>query len=166
MKKRFIYMLLFLVPGLFVSLLITVAVLGVAYGALWLFVFGDSTWPTWPEQVLSGLMPTMFFGLWVIAMVGGYAVGKRLEATPGFDVRHVWLSLAATLLPIGIALLHQLSIGNLGPKSDSERCSEYCSEHGYQSSGMPARQSGEQTCICHGSFGEAEITVPIVELPP
>lgn len=56
---------------------------------------------------------------------GGFVVGKKLEAAPGFDPRHVRISLMATLLSIGIALLHQLNIGNLDPKSDAQRCSEY-----------------------------------------
>lgn len=166
MRKRFIYTLLFLVPGLFVSLLVTFAVFAAAYGALWLYVFGDSTWPAWTGQVMPVLMVMVFFSLWVIAMVAGYVVGKKLEAAPGFDVRHVWLSLAATLLPIGIALLHQLSIGNLGPKSDGQRCSVYCSDLGYQASSTPPRNSGEQTCSCLGRYGEVKITVPIAELPP
>ncbi len=50
MKKRYLYTLLFLVPGLFVSLLITLAVFAAVFGALWLYVFGDSTWPTWSGQ--------------------------------------------------------------------------------------------------------------------
>jgi hypothetical protein len=153
MRKRYIYTFLFLVPGLFFSLLVTFAVFAAAYGALWLYVFGDRTWPAWA-------------GLWVVAMVAGYVVGRKLEAAPGFDARHVWLSLAATLLPIGIVLLQQLSIGNLGPKSDGQRCSEYCSALGYQASSTPPRHSGELTCSCLGQYGEVEITVPIAELPP
>jgi len=165
MRKRFIYTLLFLVPGLFISLLVTFTVFGATYGALWLFVFGDSTWPAWTRQVIPVLMLMLFFSLWVICMAAGYVVGKKLEAAPGFEVRHVWFSLAATLLPIGIALLHQLSIGNLGPKPDGQRCGEYCNDLGYQASSTPPRQSGERICSCLGQYGEAEITVPISELP-
>jgi hypothetical protein len=166
MRKRFIYTLLFLVPGLFISLLVTFAVFAAAYGALWLYVFGDSTWPASTGQVMPILMAMVFFSLWVVAIVAGYVLGKKLEAAPGFDVRHVWLSLAATVLPIGIVLLQQLSIGNLGPKTDGQRCSEYCIELGYQASSTPPRLSGEQTCSCLGRYGEVEITVPIAELPP
>jgi hypothetical protein len=166
MRKRYIYTLLFLVPGLFFSLLVTFAMFAAAYGALWLYVFGDSTWPAWPGQLIPALVIIVFFSLWVVAMVAGYVVGKKLEAAPGFDARHVWLSLAATLLPIGIVLLQQLSIGNLGPKSDGQRCSEYCSALGYQASSTPPKHSGELTCSCLGQYGEVEITVPIAELPP
>jgi len=131
MGKRFICTLLFLVPGLFVSLLVTYAVVGTTHGILWIYVLGDSSWPTWTGQVLPVLLVMLFFSLWVIAMVSDFVVGKKLEAAPGFDVRHVWLSLAATLLPIGIALLHQLSMADNGPQSDGQRCTEYCSDLGY-----------------------------------
>jgi hypothetical protein len=70
------------------------------------------------------------------------------------------------LLPVGIALLHQLSMGNLGPKSDQQRCGEYCSDLGYQSNGTPPRHSEEPTCTCRGQYGDVEITIPIAELPP
>lgn len=165
MRKRTIYTLLFLVPGLFVSLLITSAVFAVAFGALWLYVFGDSTWPVWTGQVMPVLMLAVFSSLWLGAMMTGYLVGKKLEAAPGFDVRHFWISLAATLLPIVIVLLHQLSIGNLGPKSDGQLCSEYCSDRGYAASSMPPRDFGERTCSCLGRYGEVEMTLPIDALP-
>lgn len=165
MRKRFIYTLLFLFPGLFVSLLVTLAMFGAAYGVLWIYAFGDSTWPAWTGWAIPVLMAIVFFSLWMSVMVAGYVVGKNLEAEPGFDIRHVWLSLAATLLPIGFALLHQLSIGNLGPKSDGQRCSEYCSVLGYQTSGTTPQHSGEQICSCLGRYGEVIITVSIAELP-
>jgi len=165
MKKRYIYTLLFLVPGLPISLLITAAVFAVAFGALWLYVFGDSRWPAWTGQLMPALMLVAFSSLWVGAMMTGYFVGKKLEAAPGFDVRHLWISLGATLLPISIVLLHQLSIGNLGAKSDGQLCSEYCSGRGYAASSMPSRDSGERTCSCLGHRGEVVTTLPIDALP-
>lgn len=165
MKKRYIYTLLFLVPGLFVSLLITLAVFATSLGTLWIYVFGDDVWPAWSAQVIPVLMLVVFSILWIGATVTGYLVGKKLEAAPGFDARHLWISLGATLLPIVIVLLHQLSIGNLGPKSDEQLCGEYCSDRGYAASSMPPRDSGERTCSCLGRHGEVEMTLPIDELP-
>jgi cytochrome bd-type quinol oxidase subunit 2 len=165
MRKRYIYTLLFLVPGLFASLLITSAVFAVVFGALWLYVFGDSPWPESSRQVLPLLMLVVFGCLWAVAIVTGYLVGKRLEAAPGFDVGHLWISLGATLLPIAMVLLHQLSVGKAGLKSDWQLCSEYCGDLGYATSSMPSRDSGDRTCSCRGQFGEAEVTLPIDELP-
>lgn len=164
MKKRYIYTLLFLVPGLFVSLLITFTLFAVSYGALWLFVFGDNTWPDWTEQVMPVLMLVIFSSIWIGTIVTGYCVGKKFEPSPGFDFRHLWLSLGATLLPIVIMLLHQFSIGNLGPKSDGQICREYCSGLGYDTSSISPRDFGEQTCSCISSKGEEEVTLSIDDL--
>lgn len=166
MRKRFIYTFLYLIPGFFVSLLITCVVFGIAYAALWLYVFGDRTRPAWTDSLMPILILIVFFGIWASIMVAGYVVGKRLESVPGFDVRHVWLSLATALLPIGIALLYQSSIGHLGLKTDSQRCGDYCKDLGYRASSITPRHSGRQTCSCLGRHGEHKATVPITELPP
>ncbi|MEB3321255.1 MAG: hypothetical protein VKI81_00335 [Synechococcaceae cyanobacterium] len=165
MRKRYAYSILFLVPGLFISLLITSAVFAVAFGGLWLFVFGDSRWPAWVGQAMPVLMLVAFSGLWLGAMATGYLVGKKMEAATGFDGRHIWISLGASLLAVAIALLHQWSIGNLGPKSDGQLCSEYCRDLGYSASSMPSRDSGERSCGCLGPRGEVEIISPIEQLP-
>lgn len=165
MKKRYIYSLLFLVPGLIISLLITGALFAAAYGVLWIYVFGDNIWPAWSERVMPVLMLIVFSSLWISAIVTGYLVGKKLEALPGLDVRHFWISLGATMLSIVIVVLHQLSVGNLGPKSEGQLCSEYCSELGYVASSIPPRDSGERTCSCLGQRGKAKLPIPIDELP-
>lgn len=158
-------MLLFLVPGLFVSLLITVAVFGTAFGVLWLWVYGDTSWPSWIEKVTPALMIAVFANLWVIAIVAGYVVGKKHEAAPGFDVRHVWFSLGATLLPVGIAVLHQFSVGTLGPKSDLQRCSKFCGDLGYGISGTAPHYPEDQICTCFEQNGKEKTSVPTAELP-
>jgi hypothetical protein len=48
--------------------------------------------------------------IWITIIITGYFVGKKLEVAPGFDVRHLWISLGATLLPILIMLLQKLSL--------------------------------------------------------
>jgi hypothetical protein len=163
-KKRYVYALLFLVPGFFASTLVAAVLFGGVFGVLWLFVFGDSTWPAWAEQVTPVVILVVFFCLWIGATVTGYVVGKRLESAPGLNARHVWMSLGATLLPIIMMSLHQLSIGNLGPKSDAQLCSEYCSDLGFATSSIPPRNSGERTCRCLGQYGEMEVSAPINEL--
>ncbi len=164
MKKRYIYLILFLVPSLFASLLITLALFGAAYGALWLFVYGDTAWPDWTEQVMPFLLLVIFSSIWITAIITGYFVGKKLEGAPGFDVKHLWISLGLTLLTIVIMLLHQLSIGNLGPKSDSQLCGDYCSNLGYDVSSMSPRDSGEKICSCLGRNGEEKISLSIEDL--
>lgn len=161
MKKRHIYTLLFLVPGLTVSLSITGIVFAVVFGVLWLFVFGDSPWPAWTEWLVPALMLVLFSSLWLGAGVAGYFVGKKREAERGLDPRHLRIALVATAVPIFIVLLHQLSIGNIGPKSDEQLCSEYCMGQGYAGSSMPPRDSGERSCSCLGERSEVTLTLPM-----
>ena len=165
MRKRHIYALLFLLPGISVSLLVTFAVFGAVFGALWLWVYGDGVWPPWVEQLAPVAIGSVFVGLCVTAMVAGYVVGRRLEAAPGLNVRHVWLSLVAALLPIGVLLLHQLSVGTLGPKTDQQRCAEHCERLGYRTAGTMPRNDGERTCSCFGERGDREVELPIADLP-
>jgi hypothetical protein len=72
--------------------------------------------------------------------------------------------MGATLLLIVIMLLHQFSIGNLGPKSDGQLCNEYCSGLGYDMSSMSPRDLGEQICSCIGRNGEEEKSLSIEDL--
>jgi hypothetical protein len=69
MKKRYVYTLLFLVPGLTVSLLITGIVFAVVFGVLWLFVFGDSPRLAWTAWLVPALMLVLFSSLWIGAAV-------------------------------------------------------------------------------------------------
>lgn len=165
MKKRYIYSLLFMLPGLTIAFLITMTVFAIVFGTLWLYVFGDGTWPTWLDPLMSILILIVFSGLWMGAIVAGYLIGKQLEIEPGFNLRHLWISLGATMLPIILVLLHQLSIGNLGPKPAGQLCGEYCGDLGYVASSMSPQTSGNKTCSCLGQHGEVEITLPIDELP-
>jgi hypothetical protein len=53
MKKRYIYGLLFGIPGFFISLIISAGVFGFAAGILWLYVFGDNPWPAGTSRTLG-----------------------------------------------------------------------------------------------------------------
>ena len=164
MKKRYLYALIFAIPGLLWALLLSALLFAVTAGALWLFVFGDSPWPDWTNTALPIAFAVVFIALWCVAIAAGYWFGKGSEARPGIPARHLWYALAATLLPIGLVLLQQFSVGSLGPKSDSLICSDYCQEQGYAGSSLPSRDSGDRTCSCLGRFGEAEVTIPLERL--
>lgn len=71
------------------------------------------------------------------------------------------VSVGATTLPIVLIILHQLSVGNIGQKSDSTLCSVFCSGKGYSTSGMPPKDSGERICSCFDSDGQEVIKVPM-----
>lgn len=161
MKKRYLYAFLFGIPGLLVSGIIALIIFGASIGILWLFIFGDSTWPSSTEPLLSVLVISTFLLLWILSIVAGYAIGKRLEKNPGLNRMHILISGGLTLAFILFILLQQLSVGNLGPKSDSMLCSDFCVQHGYSGSGMPPPNSGDRTCSCYDNSGNEVLKVPL-----
>ena len=159
MKKRYIYSLLFGVPGFVVSLLVAFILFGFIAGFFWLYVYGDDPWPSPAETILPVLFVISFLTLWFISLVIGYVTGKRLEVTPDLSRNHVLVSIAATILPIVLVIFHQKKIR--GEKTDSLLCGEYCSNKGYAASGMPAQDSGDRSCSCFDAAGKETVNVQL-----
>ena len=91
MKKRFLYALLFGLPGLFVSGIISLFVFGASVGVLWLFVFGDNPWPAFVDTFLPIVWVLTFTVFWAGCIAMGYHVGKRLEPDPTLNKNHILL---------------------------------------------------------------------------
>ena len=161
MKKRYIYAILTGIPGFFIALIMAFVVFGAAAGFLWIYVYGDNAWSASSEKILPALFILAFLVLWVASITVGFITGKNLEEIPGLNKNHVLLSVGATMLPIVFIIFQQLSVGNIGAKTDGQRCSEYCSEKGYSASSMPPKDSGKRTCRCFGSDGQEVKKVPM-----
>jgi hypothetical protein len=131
MKKRYLYSLLFGIPGLFVAGIISIVVFAAFAGMLWLYVFGDNPWPAYTETITSALFVLVFLMLWIVSIGIGYAIGRRLENEPVLNRSHVLISVGLTVMFLLLIVLQQWSVGNLGPKSGSVLCSEFCVRHGY-----------------------------------
>ena len=166
MKKRYLYALLFGIPGFFVAGMIALFVFGAVMGGLWLFVFGDNTWPFSMDILLSVLLVVVFLLLWVGFITLGFVIGKRLEKDTTWHWKHVLVSGAVTLLFILFIILQQWSVGNLGPKSDSALCSDYCTRQGYSASGLPPLNSGDRSCSCYDNAGDEALKVPLDKINP
>jgi hypothetical protein len=166
MKKRYIYSLLFGIPGFFLAVLISFVVFGVTAGFFWLYVFGDDAWPPATEGILLGLFVLTFLGVWVSLILVGFSVGKRLEneKDPSMTKWHILLSSGLTLLFIFVIVLQQVSVGNLGPQSEGALCSDFCLRQGYSASGMPPTDSGDRTCSCYDDFGNEVRKIPLDEI--
>ena len=91
---------------------------------------------------------------------------KNLEENSDFNKKHIMFSVGLTIAPIFLIVLHQLSVGNIGPKSDNMLCSDFCSQNGYSASGMPPKNSGERSCICFDDSGNEIMRVPIDSIVP
>jgi len=164
MKKRYIYFLLFGIPGFVVALIAAFVAFGIGAGVLWIFVFGDNPWPPAVDSVLPTLSLVVLVAAWVAITIFGYFYGKSMEDVAGLNKAHVLISVGATIAPIAVIVLHQFSVGNLGPPSDGARCSDYCRQAGYSASGMPPKDSGDRSCICYGDEGREIVRKPIDRL--
>jgi hypothetical protein len=166
MKKRYLYSLLFGIPGFFVAVIISFVVFGVAAGILWVYVFGDNPWPAFTEKILPSLFGLVFLITWIAFIVIGFVIGKRLEKEVRLNKGHMLISGGLTLMFILFIVLQQFSVGNLGPKSESVICSDYCSLKGYSGSGMPPQNSGDRSCSCYDNFGNEVLKVPLDSIDP
>lgn len=166
MRKRYLYILLFAFPGLFVSLLLAFAVTGAAAGILWIYVFGDEPWSASSEILLPVLFIVSFLLVWITSMALGYSTGKRLEHEKTLSSRHILVSSGVTVALILLIVLHQWSVGNLGQPSDGVRCSAFCTEKGYSGSGMPPKNSGERICSCYNDTGKEAVKVSMDSIAP
>ena len=166
MQKRYLYSLLFGIPGLFIAGIISFVVFGVAVGMLWLYFFGDSPWPVSTENMLPGLFVLTFLILWITSIMIGFVIGKGLEKDPLLNKRHMLVSGGLIVLFVLFIVLQQLSVGNLGPKSESVLCSDFCSLQGYSGSGTPPKDSGDRSCSCYDNLGNEVLKVPLDSIDP
>lgn len=166
MKKRYIYSLLFGIPGLFVAGIIAIVLFGGLAGILWLYVFGDDPWPSYVEQLTSVVFVLVVLGIWIAFIVLGYVVGRRLEDDPGVNRSHVLISAGVTVMLLLLMFIQQWSVGILGPRSESVLCSDFCSQHGYSGSGMPPEDSGERICSCFDVTGNETLRISLDHLVP
>ncbi len=115
MKKRYIYLLLFAIPGFILSGVISFVVGGTAAGILWIFVFGDNPWPPYAEQIVAILFVLVFLILSMAFIAAGFMIGKREEGNPVFNKKHVLLSAGITLAAVLFIIFQQWNVGNIGP---------------------------------------------------
>ncbi len=166
MKKRHLYSILFGGPGFFFSLIISFLIFGATAGFLWIFVFGDNPWPVSTGTLLPLLLILSFLLMWIASIVLGFVTGKKLEADPVLNKKHLLFSVGLTVAPILLIMLHQLSVGNIGPKTDGMLCSDFCLEKGYSASGLPPKNSGDRTCSCYDDSGNEVLKISVESIVP
>lgn len=153
MKRRYIYALMFSVPAFLFSAILTAVLIAAIAGALWIFVFGDNVWPSFVNRSMSVLIFAVFGFVWLALLSTAYAWGKRQEASAVLNKNHVFFAVGSSVGLVLLALLHQLNVGNIGPKPDSIVCSDFCATKNFSSSMSP--QDG--SCRCLGSDGREDL---------
>lgn len=149
MHKRWLYALLFAIPGFVAAFIVTTFLFGMAAGFLWLYVYGDGPWPQVPDVVVGAALSVVFLTLWFASIMAGYVTGRDREGSPENVSRAALISAGATLLLVLFVVLQ-----HRGSRPDSLVCSEYCRGRGYNTSEMPPADSGQRLCDCLNSNGE------------
>lgn len=159
MKKPVQYAILFAVPGMVISFLVAYLATGMLLGFLWLFVFGDSSWPDW----LTLVVPILTLCIFIVSIASitfwGYCTGKQLAHQKQINRKHIFYSFLATITPVFLFMWQQARIS--GGNTPSLTCSDYCQSRGYSASSVPPAISGLNTCSCLGDQGETELTVEL-----
>jgi len=159
-----LYVLLFGVPALLVAILISLVLFGAAAGVLWIFVFGDNPWPEPAETMLAAVFFIGCLALWIAFMSIAFIAGKKQEAYAPLNAKHVMVSAGTTVLVLLTMVLHQWSVGNIGTKSETVLCSEFCAERGFAGSSMPPRDARTPTCSCFDAQGRETVKVPMQDV--
>jgi hypothetical protein len=160
-RRRHLYVLLFAVPALLASVIAAALIVAASAGVLWLFVLGDNPWPPGANTLLGAAFLLGSTAAWAVLMTVAYRVGKQQEAQPALNRRHVALSIGATVLLAALIAARTLGLGVAGPRTDSERCADFCQAQGLPGSGTPPRDSGDRTCTCYDAQGRPARQVSI-----
>ena len=162
LKRRHLYVLLYAVPALLVSIVAAAILLAASAGALWLFVFGDDLASHHRYGAWNGLPPGGV-ALWLALLSVAYAVGRHQEDRPTVNTGHVVFSIGATIVLVAVMAARLMGPNRFGARSDSLVCADYCQAWGFAASGTPPQNSGERTCSCYDVQGREVRRVPVAE---
>jgi len=162
-KKRYLYLLLFAIPGFFIAALFAFFILAAVAGVFWIFLFGDNTWPDATQWILPLALFLVFAVAWAIAMVVGYKTGKNLESSGILNRKHILVAIAFTIAPLLFMYLYQLKVGNIGTQPDSILCGNYCMQAGYNASETSPGEADQKACTCLHS-GAVILKVPVTAI--
>ena len=166
MKRRYLYLLLFSVPIVLGAAVVAFAVFGAAAGILWLFLAGDTPWPSAAHTLLGAVFALAFAASALAFTSWAYAVGQQEETAAALNVKHAWAAAGATALLLLAVVAYQWHVGNIGPRTDGVLCGDFCRAEGFAGSGMPPRHAGAATCICFDPQGREAVTVPMESVVP
>jgi len=182
MKQRYLYSLIFGIPGVLISAFVALLAGGVTAGLFWIFIFGDNVWPFWAEWIIAAITVIAFItALSFIARIGFFVGKKReIENTP-INNKHIIISVTTLVLLVFLMVIYQR--GYIFKEPPSKVCKDICVQKGYDgiSTSLGRTVSGKNTCSCWnkatkkydevGSIGETEnqqsdfiiIKIPIIE---
>jgi hypothetical protein len=149
MKQRYIYTIIFGIPGMVLSFIAAEIVAGLVQGLLFLYMYGDGTWPEWTGIAISAIGIGAF--VFCVAMIGmmGMSYGKKMESkNVPVQIKYILISLILCALLGGF--IFTSNRGYVFKKPSYRRCQEMCVQHGYgaQSTSLEFLDSGAYMCSC------------------
>jgi DMSO reductase anchor subunit len=130
------------IPSFLAALLPSLFIAGAVGGALWIWVYGDNTWPALAEIIIV----ISFVSSWAVI---GALLTRHLYRHPRVQKltlgQLVLLVVLFSVLAVGVLFLHQWLNGNL---SSPHPCSSNCQAKGFSSSVIEYGDNGEEKCTC------------------
>jgi len=154
MKQRYLYSIIFGLPGLIVSVYLSFIPGGAIAGFFWIYVFGDNRWPDWTNWIGWALwlitIITFIFIQFFITLIG-YRTGKKRESKNiPTNYLHVTSSIALFIV-LTISMIYYQR-GYLINAPPSTICSNLCLQKAYTSSyygpDLLNLNSGTNICKC------------------
>jgi len=156
MKKRYLYALLFAIPGFFISLPV----------AREIFVVFLDVYETYISPQVqfreTAVLILIFLTVWAALIAIGYLVGMKIENGPASNWIAILISGGLTLL--FLVFLLRWSVDYAAERSNLTLCSEYCQRNGFSGSVAPPSDASEQTCRCFNFSNDESLSVPLEDL--
>lgn len=158
MKRRYLYALLFGVPGLFLTILLSLQVLFAVVDIAPLLGYELS------EMQMLGTTGVILLIFWIALIAIGYSIGTWFENGSRLNRKHALISLGLSLLMFGYIVFW--SMRETRYEADSELCNNYCFSNGYSASVMPPVDDPERACYCSNYSSGESVTIPIEDIDP
>ena len=157
MKKRYLYALLFIIPGFLLALPLS---LNIFESLIAIYNTYGRLPRAYSEDELFYVLIAIFLIIWVVLVLTAYWVGSRFEGGPKLS----WMpALIMGFTVLFFAYILRYAANYAVETVNVELCSEYCQSRGYHVSIPSPPDAPEQTCYCSNSDGRS-VTVPLEDL--
>jgi hypothetical protein len=157
---------MFGVPGLLAAALFSLILFFLAYGFLWMFVLGDSTWPDWVSQGLPVVAVGSALVIWYGLMTVAWSAGRKAEEKPELNRRHVVMALCVAFFAVALVLAFQQGLGKLNPPTPEDACAALCRSKGFPIGAMPHRDTNPRECVCRDAQSRDGFTAELPAMAP
>lgn len=169
MRKRYIYALLYGIPGFFASIPLLLVSFLIFCNPLDAGKFGPHTFCGGMNS-FAKIIPIFFLPWWIISIWMGFIAGKKYEKNKTLNRKHVLTSLITTIVLILIITAFYLRSREANrPNPDFKKCDDFCSQKGYPQSSMGypgTPDPSKVSCSCYANDGKHMLKIPFSQISP